>query len=1026
MSPEDFNHFFRNDGLLRGGGRDQNIIAFYFQGFIARNKSNHHEWQLLTSTADPFDDSQRNDRIELSELFRHIAEATPLDSLAIVALDVTPPNVITNLGDLEFPSNDIHEAFKRIGDLGDRLMVILPCGQGQQNWGAPELSSSAFGHYFLEGIESGFRKGNITADGFRTELTKRVRSWVAQGRKSIQEPQFLTIATDQKLGQFKFYRFLTQLPAATRPTTATGQADRFKKLDVSWDEFSGLAAFAAWNPILYAKLESQLIAMESVVETEGSSWDQRVIAFQIDLDKAKSQWKCDRRVSLIESEFNQRLGRCEIFDWDLLSNERRTTTSLSQPIKKTQSVGRQDRDNLALEIWRRIEAVATSNDAARWNTEFSRETLRDTFQALDATKSETEWLEIQLCKTLFNDVNWKSASDETTKAFANLIRCFSKLQRIHCTSLPNESSLVGSLLTLPYERAAWCEKEALELDKQFHRAFDAFCANEWSRSLEVSTALLQPTGRIDAFQSRANTIDQHILARDRVIQEVPHLLGLLMRIGQHMEIKTGNELSKQSAILLNRAKDIESKLSDPDETPFKDSQALSLMEQLKLLRTDVLKLIQEQVDPSKATDPESIYAQRIALRFPHLENADRKRFHNNLAAFYARRIDYATESDEKLSSQPFTAKGIQDGFVAGLEQSSNKDRDVYVAIATSDLRSDPNWLTDTKGQGRTPAENEHGLRVSKYHAGSRIKAYANALAYEKLSDSEEPWSSPLEFQAICEQNFRELQSMRLYEARWGDGFYSDNQERLYIRRLANQYLDPPAHCKAWISVKLSNRVYNAWERAKHDLSSIRTSDAQDEPNRKLEIEWMAAPADNSWGDAVASIRQKSSTSDNDFAPVVSPLAFREKAISRIGFDYRVDDLAYRLSIRGNLFDKQVKRSAERERVAWTFSPPNDLASVKVNANAEPQSVVILLDCSKSMTHEEVSMPRGAFAEAIKTVDNLLKNLKDRSDQGIHSEVSIMAFGLKFDDEMELPPGFKFARAGGKKLASVDRNHDTKD
>jgi Mg-chelatase subunit ChlD len=1006
-----------DNNKLGGGGPDRNVVTFYFQGFIARARDGR--WQLLTKDADPFNAATDDKAILLEDLFKRISQSLSAESIAIVGLDVSPPNVITNLGDMSFPADEIERAFRSMGNEVDNIIVALPCQQDQENWIAPELSSSVFGHFFLEGIQTGFGDLSLTARTFQTKLKESVSTWVAQHRKANQQPMFLvTNAMDSKVNR-KFYRFLSSTPPPHSPVgNAASIQERFQTLDRYWGDFQSLASYASWDPLLYGELESQLIALENVAETVGDTWAMRINQFESDLLRAKTRWQCNRRVSLTETEFNQRVRRCNVFRDEVLAKMMNPTLEpLASLLQQSPTGIWSNRDDRALGVWRCIETVARSDDASRWNETFTQSMLQKSFEFIGkASTGQHEWLEIQICKILFEEMDWNQTErnksfDETAKAFAKLISCFSWIQQI-----ANKSD--ESTLNLPYERLAWCRRELLELDNQFYAAFDSFCANKWSESLGLSESLLKSDGVISALHDKAKRIDLQIYTRDKVIREVPHLLALLMRLGRYSngsdERHAIDDLATRLATVLNDAKEIERKLEAVSDVGLSHEEHKKLQRDFDQVRDSIEKLVRTLSDGAD-TDAESIRDYRIALRYPQLDQGKRKRFHRSLAEFYStEKKSNSTDQGKVELNEEYSSKKIADRFLTELEKSNTIDRDVIAYVASSDLRSqfwpilretsDPNNLTERES------------RLASYQNAARVKLYSNSFASKNRTHAatDHPWRTPFEFQAICEREFRELQSTRLYRARWGDGPYPENSEKLFFRQLAKGYIEPPRDCEKWKSTVLGEVLEREWDNAKSDLGSISSSGSQDESSRRLEVDLVPTNENLGWGKAMASIRQKTSSPKDRVPPAVASLRLKDRDRASIGFNYNEEELAYQLSIRGNIFDMRLSRASERARIAWQFTPSVDLASVKVTAKSETQFVAILLDCSASMRHNN------SFTEAKNTVAKLLDDLELLSAQGISSEVSIIAFGLKLEEKSELPSNFVFATAEGSRLSSIIR------
>jgi len=160
---------YRKGDSLLGGGPSRRVTAYFVSSLIARESSpevigsdiaedgnSKEQWVLITKDDDPFDPSTEK-LLTVNLLLERIANRTAEGSLALVVLDVKPPTVVTNLGDLEFPKSDLENAFDSLSDSQkNKLCVCLPCDSGQESWYAPEYKTSVFAHFFWKGISSGF------------------------------------------------------------------------------------------------------------------------------------------------------------------------------------------------------------------------------------------------------------------------------------------------------------------------------------------------------------------------------------------------------------------------------------------------------------------------------------------------------------------------------------------------------------------------------------------------------------------------------------------------------------------------------------------------------------------------------------------------------------------------------------------------------------------------------------------------------------------------------------------------------
>ncbi len=1038
-----------SDNKIQGGGPGKNIVVFYIQGTIFRLANaagtDAQEWAIAFSDEDgyPFSTSKRS--VPVKSLFSQLAKSLSHGSVGLLALDVQTPTLVANLADMEFPTSALEEAFHSLGAEGENLVVMLPCEQGQENWFAPELSTTVFSHYLINGLDSGFGDKKLHLASFESKFKESVRTWVEQNRNGVQIPKFLkSSAIDSKLSQIPLYRsLLTVLPQNTQVPLFSVDTlrERYRALDRLWEGFAEIQPFAFWDPILYSQIEAQLIALEDIAEQDGQSWNQRIDEVGRNLDKARDRWKCNHdHVSLIEAEFNQRLKRSNLFSEPIFT-ERTPPQDLASlmaqgtaPLNGSEGDGgiaaggvasgvpdggidptirRNDR---ALRLWRCVAQAASRDDAELWRRVLSPPRLLEALNWLGPTTGgEPEWFEIQQCRILAEETIWRNETElaKAEEGLAHLLRALDKHQRIQTTSVSKES-------WVPYERTAWSRKSGIDLERRYLAAFDRFVANELDASLQESKKLWS---ELETAHRKATELEAGMVLRYRIPQVIPHWMAVLMR---HYRYSADDEsiqkesmtLVEQLADLHHRATILEQQLSKPgEEHPLLD---LKLVAEFEDAERHLKRLIPSLgADPSlqAAADPETILSRRAAVRFPYLSTSLRSKYHEE----YVQYISMAREAKGELtltlksnSGNSSERKSIRlaseltDRFLQTLRNKNSLRQPVYAQYMTSDPRALP-WPSFPKQETN---------RDSLYEQGADARHYAAAIGLLGSLGEQAPWNSVLKFQALCDQEYRELQQQRLYLARWGNGPVRSNGVPFYFQSLASEY----SKVNRTFLAAMAESVPTSLNESRHaadavsSIEALRSTRVQGQSTTKVRIALEQSPEVARWNGAVLAFRQAGLGERRGEVVGMESISSQPGMVD-LPFDFEEGALKVRLAVRGHHIDQEVVQESKREGVATRFEHIPGSPIVKVIPDGQVGSLIIALDCSGSMTYGESVT---AFENAQRTVQNLLDLLKDlHRDSEIKNDVAIMFFGLDpFPVESDLLLPRQDVRVAGKEVENV--------
>ena len=306
-----------NEILLQGGGPSNKFIAFYLRCFALR--LNEQVVLVCSSDQTPFpsvcnSEDSSNAGLRLTDALKGLAKGIPNHCFAVIGLDVSPPAPIHNLGDLSFPANAFQDAFNSLDETEKRkLILFLPCSEGEENWPLPKSGMTVFGANFLDGLTALFGEKDLSLEGFDVRLQAHVNEWVAQNRKSRQVPKRIVDEdTWRKIKDEKFLGFFAARPKTTNADAAnwTKPSDRYKELNDLWKRHEALAA-SRLEPdkrLALASLESHLLLLEDMVEFNPTTWDKIVASAEDILTHQLHPTKQKYEVSWIEDMQNQADG----------------------------------------------------------------------------------------------------------------------------------------------------------------------------------------------------------------------------------------------------------------------------------------------------------------------------------------------------------------------------------------------------------------------------------------------------------------------------------------------------------------------------------------------------------------------------------------------------------------------------------------------------------------------------------------------------------------------------------------------
>jgi hypothetical protein len=992
-------------GKMGGGGPNKNVACYFLSGHVVRAQSNSSEpWVLLCKDDDPYSSSNvagpadQVRGIGIKTVLERIGEQTHDNSYAWVVFDMCPPSVVTNVCDLEFPYQAFDEAFQGLSEpLKDRIIVTLPCSEGQESWLAPEYSCSLFAYQFWRGLAMGFDMpdGPIDLERFEEKLKNEVNSWAALHRHASQTPTFL-MSDRSKTSKKKILLFSTERNKSNSFVSPSFDADiktRLDRLDDLWDRFDKLGHTSQSNPMEYTSLEAQLIAMEDLAETGSANWTKLSDNAVKSIKKLEEAPRFDRRVSLIESLqhiaapwYARRVSNSEIFSQELLKELDSTVKpewmmnppfwSSTPPAPSSKLA----RDDCCLKVWTVLQQNALLDDRGVWERTFTPERLTMCLSYLPAKsdgETRAEWLEIQLIKILrdavANDSLSETAKTASVASVAKAIRTYSLLTK--AGTYPNP------------ELSRWTKNELLELERLYFIGLDALVANQFDLCNSTLTGV---STRVDAIRNQVETLSHAMQFRDSTLRLAPHLLAAWMRETRYAsenqsDLRSNARELAKLVTQAHRARDI---LADPSQNI---ASLVRLSESLSTLQilVDGTQNTFSNFEKDQQGDPESNRKCRTALRWPMLDIQLRKRFHQQLASFYLK-------SDERTTKPSSTITHLAPSKLVE-----------YFLTCLDDIKvqeSYREWLERDPRISSMPRMMQIADTVPLYANCYAVRSIGSSVGQRAIADpltSERwPWNAAQQFYAQNLNAYCELQIARINQAHWGDRELAETQVdgKYYFERLAEPYeiLNRKVKSTAALDWKVSfvTNAHTETIRLHQDFSRLN----------------LTANAEESEDDLPSQITLSGTFGTNDSSGVrvagrTGPTeAFelnKQNHRLRLSINPMVDE-SLLLSHRGHTRRIGIPKPQSTDKIQFVREK-RQTPTIKVQAaKTEPVTLLILLDCSASMIYE------GIHSKAIETVKSLLRRVGDLSQRGENQiEVGLIVFGRK--EKGNPPLGFNRSR-----------------
>lgn len=1043
--------------ILPPSGPSGKVTLFYVSSFATFDAGDN--LILLNQTDSPFaPDTQSTSQLRLESILSSIAETVPSGKLAWVVLDLQLPSAASNLKALAPQWKTAGEqALKALdASLQQRLLITLPGENGQQNWVAPEFSGSFLGHHLrqlLEGrdVPQSLLSKQLTVGQFQELLNERVSRDVRNRRYAVQRPVWLPADNLTRVQSTQALR-MENTVSSEQPKPAPLQAN-IAKIHELWLSLqnSPYQKPYRWDPLGYAMVESQLLALEDIVFNQLATEHFQKASDMVDKAIRNLQLPAmESEVSLIESqlldeyfrggnagfrsvnELARRLARTlPASDEQLPSFWRKPSADEKEAELRAQTPAAEeklsDKDRAHL-LWQFFVACAQSNDRNVWQEAFQPNRLQ---AAIDfAGPAARQWLEVNLLVRMAEDIDWSRSDRQSAEACARVVLNFDRFQRLACQPDP--------------ESSWWWLRDGeqnllLPVESQFLRAVDQCMAGKFSDCLDT---LDQVVSGVPPLEQRKLEVQTAITATHAALYALPHLLAWSLKEYQFApepELPQVEERLHSLAQLANASHEVSAILANPPSAVLDSgltARVAELQQRLAQLQLAFATYVEQETSSQESAgaidNPLPFRRGRIALLSPMLQLEARQRLHENSHSFLSLALTGGGASREVGEER--SARDGGEIFLSDLNQEAAKWRSLVMGDAREQLSqmfsSPPPASTDPRQVRTALWQPEYWQRVFAPAFGHSPTLHARLASANRVADTglgeslPWPWSGPWQRWSLALANDRVFQVQRLTQARWGNSVFNDQStsDSFYFYQLASRLRLPAGFHNVEPSKQFAQTFQSAMQQAQDDsvqqVKSLRPQfGAQQQVIRPTGEQ--RAPVQLA-GDAMNGLAQVflgTSThrlpwhrGETEGAWVVDLSQVESRTINKT-FEasyWQSSPPAGTLLFRGNTrtapIDWTVDDSKQEAVELTLVKPPATESTVRVFSPEAPSiTVLLLIDCSDSMSTRVKYVQEGRLVE-----DELFKLVKAsavgviKKLAAIHNQgeavvrVALMPFGLNRD------------------------------
>jgi len=1018
-----------------GGGTDRDTRVWLISAVAAENQG---ELKLLIAdplqASAPVDSTQQlaSEGVSLTRVLQQIGEATPMNQLGLVLLDLRAPPVVM---DFQYSVANwqtlVDQARKGALPSTDRLVIAVAASDAEVNWTAHELGCGVFTHYAhqaIGGLADSNRDTKVTLGEFQDFITRGVQDWVARRRGATQSPSWFVPPSLQN--SYRSKSLFSAIDPIARPVKSTSQTlvehtDRLKGL---WQKHAALAGFRS-DPVRWGEIEANLVLLYEALE-RNSLTSFSTLASQIDAAFLRWDTRTDNAAtSLHEPRWQPEAAQSNdlLEAWSLWYQQLAADSSPAGPTKpETDQSGAASTPPAELQpppaisepllswvgwanaIGRRVvpaEGLSTYTEVRRLGRDNLIAAVRfhETQGDGAGNRRSVEWQEYQLMRLMISEIDWDGVKQrdrlfETEELSLGLCRCFDLLMEI--------SGRYGR------DCYRWIDKDLKAQETIFANALDELFAG---RTELIKPQIPRLISDLEKLLTRTRKLQHYLTIHTESQYELTHLYAWLLQ--GYLVADGGNELTEFTNRLTRwrRTLELTQQLTRIRETPTgqltDDSEFLALGDkldgELKVLRRDWNQFVDRLASEVQGEGSESNYRWlRIALKNPLVSYQSRIRMMDKWS-------DYLATTDDILLAGRDPSKAN----VAEAPHQSNRSipaparklEDVYQLVWGDANSTDEASLVRQIFSGQTldrqvivtafePESSDGRLRWT-YRSEAQVRHAALLLGHRFSSGDRERLRAEIQRAAIEQlAGYWSFQATRLASLGLGDGKSVTTYAAVppYFRRAAEEYL----RASERLSIRNNEGLKSVDDMIKGREAGI----------VQLQVQWGEDGSQRTFDKEMDKVSETVRiTSPNSLSlPVVASIALRSdrRERTRIPFadvpfrafelqgarggqtEVTVDLAPFRndqvrpivgtVAFRGHhlitpLNWQEIGRDLKSFLVQFEPSPVGKTELI-VDATPEPPTlnIMILIDCSGSMKRDVggVSLMRKVKEEAVGVIDQL--------------------------------------------------------
>lgn len=640
-----------------GSQRDRyRIVAFYIAGTAIAAEHPSDDLWVLGSEGDPYripDNPGAETQlpswraVSLKTLLTQLVEQTPnRKAKVLVFLELTQPPPILEIGRLQNPiPARIRAAHRGLEEkVKKRLGIVMSCREGEENWSAPELGRTVFGHYVAralageadgyEGARRSKKDKKVTVEELTSYLEDNVADWAARFRRARQTPEAIFPEKASDLLSLTIAKTAGQdsLAAADPAPKREEMSNRLAELNSLWNRYRQYRDDPTTDPIELGILESRLIRLEQLAvqgkRVSTALWDLAPPPAKPPQPVTGSLYeRTDLQRSEIDAEFRVwQTSAPPFLRPPPEKDEEPVAPKFSTVVENTYLVWR----------WLVTQCEDSPNQTIRETT------LKGALNYLDNSNfeggSSTPWQERQLLNLLASEIDWEQFEgaeqlDQLSRAVSLLIRCRHRIQS-------------NAIATDP-EVHFWIRDDVDTYDRTWRLAFDKILASRLELCLEAETELQRlerrlysPTPSTDealTLTEKTDVVVNALSVRDQAFKDLPHLLRwslLQLQLEDQDRIRQRLEKIRKA---FDTTTALASQLRSPDSTTMKN-----LAETSSKLRDSISDLNNEfdefvkgiRVDNREAIRTIDYRYARIALQSPLISAEERENLYTICQSYW--------------------------------------------------------------------------------------------------------------------------------------------------------------------------------------------------------------------------------------------------------------------------------------------------------------------------------------------------------------------------------------------------------